>query len=116
MGYTIRYSFETMQQTMSRKSLLHFPQPVYEKNATLYRIMANPKRLHMLNLLAQKEMSVDELAREVGMRMANASQHLAVLRSNRFVATRRAGTRVLYRITDPRIVEPCAIFKKIYHL
>ena len=42
---------------MARPSLLHFPEPVYEKNAALYRIMANPKRLHILNLLAQKEMS-----------------------------------------------------------
>jgi ArsR family transcriptional regulator len=100
----------------ARKNLVHFPTPVYEKNATLYRIMANPKRLHILNLLAQKEMSVEELAREVGMRMANASQHLAVLRANRFVAARREGTSVLYRITDRRIVEPCSIFKKIHHL
>ena len=103
-------------QIPPRKPLLHFPMPVYEKNAVLYRIMANPKRLHMLNLLAQKEMSVDELARQVGMRMANASQHLAVLRANRFVASRRDGTKVMYRITDPRIVQPCAIFKKIHHL
>jgi ArsR family transcriptional regulator len=106
-----------MQTIMAKKkSLIHFPEPVYEKNATLYRIMANPKRLHMLNLLAQKEMSVDELARQVGMRMANASQHLSVLRANRFVATRREGTKIVYHITDPRIVKPCAIFKKIHHL
>lgn len=105
-----------MQTTKPRKSLVHFPEPVYEKNATLYRIMANPKRLHMLNLLAQKEMSVDELSRQVGMRMANTSQHLSVLRANRFVASRREGTKVVYRITDVRIVQPCSIFKKIHHL
>lgn len=100
----------------SRKSLRHFSPNVYEKNAALYRIMANPKRLHMLNLLAQREMAVEELAREIGARMANVSQHLAVLRANRFVATRREGTKILYRITDVRIVESCKIFKQIHHL
>lgn len=96
--------------------LEHFPQPVYQKNAVLYRIMANPKRLHMLNLLAQKEMSVEELAKEVGARMANVSQHLAVLRANRFVQSRRAGTTIFYRISDTRIVEPCRIFKELHSL
>ena len=99
-----------------RASLLHFPETVYNKNATLYRIMANPKRLHILNLLAQKEMSVEELAKEVGARMPNVSQHLTVLRANRFVTSRREGLNVIYRITDRRIVQPCAIFKKIHHL
>lgn len=109
--------FETMQTSMKpRKSLVHFPRPVYEKNATLYRIMANPKRLHILNLLAQKEMAVEDIAREIGARTANVSQHLAVLRANRFVSARRDGVKVLYSITDPRIVQPCAIFKKIHHL
>lgn len=101
---------------MKPTALEHFPERVYEKNATLYKIMANPKRLHILNLLAQKEMSVEELAKEVGARMANISQHLNVLRSNRFVASRREGLNVYYRITDPRIVKPCAIFKQIHHL
>jgi len=99
-----------------KRSLTHFRPYVYEKNATLYRIMANPKRLHILNLLAQGEMSVDELAREVGVRMANVSQHLSVLKSNRFVAARRKGLNVFYSITDPRIVKPCAIFKELHHL
>jgi ArsR family transcriptional regulator len=96
--------------------LEHFSQPVYHKNAVLYRIMANPKRLHMLNLLAQKEMSVEELAKEVGARMANVSQHLAVLRANRFVQSRREGTSIFYRISDARIVEPCRIFKDLHAL
>lgn len=99
-----------------KSQLEHFPEPVYKKNATLYSIMANPKRLHMLNLLAQKEMSVEELAKEVGARMANVSQHLAVLRANRFVQSRREGTSIYYRISDVRIVEPCRIFKDLHHL
>ncbi|OGG42174.1 hypothetical protein A3A21_02115 [Candidatus Jorgensenbacteria bacterium RIFCSPLOWO2_01_FULL_45_25b] len=98
------------------KELEHFPEAVYHKNALLYRLMANPKRLHMLNLLAQKEMTVAELAKELGVRMPNISQHLSILRGNKFVETRREGTSVYYRITDPRIVAPCRIFKELYGL
>ncbi len=101
---------------VKKTELEHFPEPVYQKNAVLYRLMANPKRLHILNLLAQKEMSVEELSKEVGARMANVSQHLAVLRANRFVRSRREGTNIFYSISDPRIVEPCRIFKELHAL
>lgn len=96
--------------------LEHFPKRVYEKNAALYTIMANPKRLHILNLLAQREMTVACLAEAVGCRMSNISQHLAVLRANRFVCFRREGTSVFYSIADPRIVAPCRIFKELHRL
>ena len=94
--------------------LEHFPETVYERNAVLYTLMANPKRLHILNLLAQEEMSVAELADAVGCRMANISQHLSVLRANKFVFARREGTNIYYRISNPKIVEPCRIFKELY--
>lgn len=94
--------------------LEHFPKKVYERNAILYRLMANPKRLHILNLLAQKEMSVAELAESLKCRMANISQHLSILRANRFVVARREGTNIYYDITDKRIVAPCKIFKDLY--
>ncbi len=108
----------TAKKTQFGKKL--FPKPltqvVFEKNAVLYRIMANPKRLHILNLLATREMTVAELAEALNCRIANASQHLGVLRANRFVHARRQGTSVLYRISDSRIVEPCRIFKELHGL
>lgn len=108
----------TLKKTKFGKKL--FPKPltelVFEKNAVLYRLMANPKRLHILNLLAAKEMTVAELGDALNCRIANVSQHLGVLRANRFVRTRRAGTNVLYQISDSRIVEPCQIFKELHGL
>src|SRR3989344_2355480 len=99
-----------------KKEADDFPELVYEKNAALYKLMANPKRLHILNLLAKREMTVEELSSALNARMANVSQHLAVLRSNRFVRGRRAGLNVFYRISDARIVEPCGIFKELHGL
>lgn len=52
----------------------------------------------MLDLLAQREWSVEELAREMGLSVANTSQHLQVLLRSRLVEVRRRGTRALYRI------------------
>ena len=106
---SVRYKTE-------RKETGDFPELVYEKSAALYKLMANPKRLHILNLLAKREMTVEELSSALNARMANVSQHLAVLRSNRFVRGRRAGLNVFYRISDVRIVEPCGIFKELHGL
>jgi len=94
------------------KSLL--PKNVYQRNAEIYKIMANPKRLEILNLLREKKCSVDELTKIIGTRKANTSQHLAVLRSYRLVQAERRGLQVIYSIIDPRIVEPCRILKSIF--
>src|SRR3989338_4150394 len=86
------------------------PKEAYYKNAEIYRVMANPKRLEILNLLAIWEMSVDEIAEALRISKANVSQHLALLRQTRLVVVRRKGLNAFYKITDPRIVKPCHIF------
>ena len=82
---------------------------VYNINAVLYRVLANPKRLEILNTLVDQEMSVENLTKILGIRKANVSQHLAVLRHHRLVHTRRNGLNVYYKTADPRIVKPCQI-------
>ena len=62
--------------------------------------MANPHRLELIDLLAQGERSVEELAREAAMSVASASQHLQVLKGARMVETRREGLYVYYRLAD----------------
>ncbi|HET7098639.1 MAG TPA: metalloregulator ArsR/SmtB family transcription factor [Patescibacteria group bacterium] len=86
-----------------------FTKKTYEKNAEIYKILANPKRLEILNILKNHELSVEELAKEVKIRMANLSQHLSVLRLVKLVKIRRDGQKIFYSIVDPRIVEPCKI-------
>jgi ArsR family transcriptional regulator, virulence genes transcriptional regulator len=82
----------------------------FSLNAEVYKVMANPTRLAILNNIRRKEMSVGDLAAMLKLRKANVSQHLAVLRRSRLVQARRAGLNVFYKLTDPRIVEPCYIF------
>ncbi len=91
-----------------------FPKAVYQRNAHLYKMLANPKRLEILNILKTHEVSVDELTKLLGVSKANMSQHLALLRYARVVRVRKSGLNVFYTIADPRIVEPCRILKDLW--
>ena len=85
-----------------------FTKETFERNAKIYKLMANAKRLEILNLLnANKEMTVTQLVNEMGIRKANVSQHLAILRYLKMVNVRRVGKNGFYTLTDSRIVEPC---------
>lgn len=99
---------------MVKKVVSPFPKEVYEKNAEIYKIMANPKRLEILNIIKDQEVGVDELSKVIGINKANTSQHLAVLRHLKIVSSKRMGKNVFYKLVDPRIVEPCRILKEIW--
>lgn len=85
------------------------PKEAYQGNAHIYKILANPKRLEILNILKKRETSVEELLAITNLPKANMSQHLALLRHNGLIMSRRNGLNVFYRIVDGRIVEPCKI-------
>jgi DNA-binding transcriptional ArsR family regulator len=89
------------------------PRIAYQKNAEIYKILANPKRLEILNLLREQEMPVEELVKTLGIPKSNVSQHLALLRHAKLVTVRRNGLNGYYNIIDPRIVEPCRILHKL---
>jgi ArsR family transcriptional regulator len=85
----------------------------YERTAVVGRAMADPKRLCVLESLAEGELSVSDLSARVRCQVPNMSQHLAVLRSAGLVATRREGTTVYYRLTDPRVIEAYHLLQSI---
>jgi ArsR family transcriptional regulator len=89
------------------------PQEAYNKNANIYKLLANSKRLEILNLLKKGEVGVNELLKITKLSKANLSQHLALLRHNGLVQARREGLNIYYRIIDPRIVEPCKILHEL---
>ena len=91
-----------------------FPKEVYQRNAEIYKLLANPIRLEILNIIKTREATVDELSDIVGIRRANTSQHLSILRYLKVVKVRRNGKNIYYRIANPLIVEPCRILKEIW--
>jgi rhodanese-related sulfurtransferase/DNA-binding transcriptional ArsR family regulator len=80
-----------------------FKDTVYEQFARIGHALSAPKRLEILDLLGQAERSVEVLAREAGLSVPNASQHLRVLRSARLVDSRRDGPYVFYRLADSAV-------------
>jgi rhodanese-related sulfurtransferase len=85
---------------MDRQTKRAFKDQLYEQFARLGKALANGHRLELLDVLAQGERGVEELATETAQPLANASQHLQVLRAAGLVETRRAGTSVRYRLAD----------------
>ena len=73
--------------------------------ATAAKALANGRRAEIVDVLAQSERSVDDLAAEIGQSAANTSQHLHVLARAGLVASRRAGPRVFYRLTSERVLD-----------
>lgn len=98
---------------LTKKIKQPLPRTAYRRNAETYKILANPKRLEILNLLREQEMSVEDLVKTLGIPKANVSQHLALLRHASLVTVRREGLNGYYNIIDPRIVEPCRILHQL---
>lgn len=89
------------------------PKSAFTHNAKIYRILANEKRLEILNNIKHQELSVEQLLKITQLPKANLSQHLALLRHSRLVHTRKKGLNVFYTIIDPNIIEPCAILHRL---
>ncbi|PSH03280.1 MAG: ArsR family transcriptional regulator [Acidobacteria bacterium] len=77
-----------------------FKDAAYGQMARLGKALASPKRLELLELLCQAGRSVEALAVETGMTLANTSQHLQVLQTARLVETSKNGRYVEYRLAD----------------
>jgi rhodanese-related sulfurtransferase len=80
-----------------------FKDRLFEQFARLGKALASPKRLEIVDLLAQGERSVEEIARETAMSVASASQHLQVRQAARMVDARRAGLYIHYRLSDENV-------------
>jgi rhodanese-related sulfurtransferase/DNA-binding HxlR family transcriptional regulator len=76
---------------------------LFDALASVARALGNGRRGEIIDVLAQGERSVDELAAEIGQTVANTSQHLQVLAQAGLVRPRRAGTRVYYRLASDRV-------------
>jgi len=86
---------------------------IFELHASLCQTLANPVRLRILKLLRDGEMTVNEIARRLGIPQANISQHLSVLRDRNVLTTRREGVSIYYRIAYPKIIKACDLVREV---
>lgn len=82
-----------------------FKDELYEEFARVGKALGSPKRLEILDLLAQKERSVQELADAMAISTANASQHLQTLVEARLVEKRSEGTYRYYQLADEDVFQ-----------
>ena len=80
-----------------------FTNSLFDEFARIGKAVGSGRRLELIELLAQGERMVEELANETAQTVANTSQHLQVLRQAHLVETRRSGTHIAYRLADDRV-------------
>ncbi len=83
----------------------HFKDSIYEQFSRIGKAVSSPKRLELLDILCQGERTVEALAKETDLSVANASQHLQVLRAARLVEAEKMGLYVTYRLADQMVCE-----------
>jgi rhodanese-related sulfurtransferase/DNA-binding MarR family transcriptional regulator len=78
---------------------------LFEQFALVAKALASPKRLEMLDVLAQGERSVDALAQSTSLKLTTASAHLQILRQGGLVTSRKDGTRIFYRLAGEDVAK-----------
>jgi len=86
---------------------------ILKLQADICKIFANDKRLEIINLLKDQEMSNSELMQKTGLPKVNISQHMNVLKSKGVVSARREGIQIYYRIANPKIIQACTLMKEV---
>lgn len=88
--------------------------PLYEMKANLFKGLAHPFRIRILELLSDAdEVSVARLGEETGLEASHLSQHLSVLRRHRLVVSERRASHVYYRLADRRTAEMLAVARAL---
>lgn len=80
--------------------------PLYEVKANLFKGLAHPVRIRVLEVLASAEtLSVADLLADTGLEASHMSQHLSVLRRHNLVVAERRGSQVFYRLAYPQVAD-----------
>ncbi len=98
---------------MTRDTHREFKDRLYGQFARIGKALSSPHRLEILELLAQSERTVDSLATEIGLSLANASQHLQALRQAALVESRRDGLFVYYRLASPEVFDLSKVLRTV---
>ncbi|MGA2527237.1 MAG: metalloregulator ArsR/SmtB family transcription factor [Smithellaceae bacterium] len=86
---------------------------ILKLQADICKIFANDKRLEIINLLKDAEMSNSELMQKTGLSKVTISQHMNVLKSKGVIVVRREGVQLYYRIANPKIIQACSLMKEV---
>ncbi|MCH8863836.1 MAG: winged helix-turn-helix transcriptional regulator [Chloroflexi bacterium] len=86
---------------------------LYTYHAEMCKVFSHPKRLELINILREQEMSAGEIGERLRITPANLSQHLTMMKERRILVSRKEGNAVYYRITNPRLLEVFDMLREI---
>ncbi len=90
-----------------------FDMTIYQLQAEISKTLAHPIRLAILHCLRDGEKTVNELTSTIGASQSNISQHLALMRQQQIVKTRKDGSNIYYRVSSPKISQACDIMREV---
>lgn len=85
---------------------------LFKRQENIFKVIANQKRLEILQLLTHGELDVSDMVEMLGISQSNVSQHLSLLRRSGIVLTRKEGTKIYYRLTDEKIAQACSLVRQ----
>jgi DNA-binding transcriptional ArsR family regulator/YHS domain-containing protein len=88
-------------------------QKLFSFQEELFKVLANQKRLEIIQLLSVRELSVSQMVEMLGLPQANLSQHLALLRQAKVVTSRRDGQTIYYQLSDQRMSAALDMIKDV---
>lgn len=77
---------------------------IFAYHAEMCQVFSHPKRLEVIDVLRNGEMSVSDLAQRLGLAQGNLSQHLSMMKDRRILLSRKEGNMVYYRIANPKLI------------
>ena len=77
---------------------------IYQYHAEMCQVFSHPKRLEVINVLRDGEMTVTELSQRLGLPVGNLSQHLSMMKERHILLSRKDGNLVYYRIANPKLI------------
>jgi ArsR family transcriptional regulator len=86
---------------------------IFNLQADICQTLANPKRLQIINILKEGELSAGELVKAIRIAKANLSQHLSIMRQKGILIARREGTTIYYRLSSTKITEACTAMREV---
>lgn len=94
-----------------RRQLLE--KTIYKLHAQVCQTLGNPKRIEIIDILRDKEMTAGELSQRMGIAKSNLSQHLSILKGKGIINGRREGVNIYYRISNPKVNRACRLMREV---
>jgi DNA-binding transcriptional ArsR family regulator len=90
-----------------------FETMIYEKQVSICKAFANPIRLRILDMIAQRPYAASELQEQLSISKANLSQHMTILRAAGVIITHREGKQVFCSLAIPEVKQACQLIRNV---